>query len=135
MRNKLVVWCSSLVLCGCAASGVKVTDEQAQSFKVGVATYSDVIGRLGPPTATSSSSGAGRTAVYSYSAVRSQPQNFIPYVGVFVAGYDTQNSNVVFTFDQRDVLTNIASNQGAQGVGANLAAGSNAASQPFQAPR
>jgi len=74
-------------------------------------------------------------AVYSYASIRSQPQNFIPYIGPLVAGYDSQNSAVTFTFDQRGVLTGTTSTQGGTGIGTNMVAGSAAANQPYQLPR
>jgi hypothetical protein len=131
----IAVFCVLSLLTGCAASGVKVTEEQAESFKVGVSSYSDVVTSLGPPTSTSVSSNGARTAVYTYAAVRSQAQNFIPYIGGFVAGYDTQKSDVAFTFDQRGILTNMSSTQTGIGTGTNLAAGANAAAPPYQLPK
>jgi outer membrane protein assembly factor BamE (lipoprotein component of BamABCDE complex) len=110
-------------LCGCASAGVQVSDDQAQSFQVGKSTYSDVVASLGAPTTVSSNSNGSRIAVYSYSAVQSRPQNFIPYIGPLVAGYDRQASAVTFTFDGRGVLTNTSSTQTGVGAGANLAAG------------
>jgi len=122
MRWLLVLGCLSLA--GCAASGVKVSDEQAQNFQVGRSTYADVVGTLGPPTTTSSSTNGMRVAIYSYAAVQSRPQNFIPYIGPLVAGYDRSSSAVTFTFDARGILTNTTSTQNNLGTGANLAAGS-----------
>lgn len=124
------VWtvCGVLLLAGpllaCAATGVQVSEEQAQSFQTGRSTYADVVGALGQPTSTSLTSNGTRIATYSYAAMQSKPQNFIPYIGPFVASYDTKSSAVTFTFDARGVLTNTISTQGGQGIGANLAAGS-----------
>ena len=64
-----------------------------------------------------------------------QPQNFIPYIGPLVAGYDNQSSAVTFTFDQRNVLTGTTSTQTGMATGANLAAGGNAATRPYEAVR
>lgn len=122
-------------LTGCAASGVKVSEQQAEAFRVGASTYQDVVAALGAPTTTSLMPNGARTAVYSYSSIRSQPQNFIPYLGPLVAGYDTQASAVTFTFDSSGVLTGTASSQTGVGTGANLAAGTNAAVAPYQGPR
>jgi hypothetical protein len=134
MRWVLVLGLSGL-LAGCAASGVKVTEQQAQSFQVGRSTYNDVVATLGAPTQTTVQSNGIRVAAYSYSAVRSQPQNFIPYLGPLVAGYDHENSAVTFTFDQAGVLTGTSSTQGGAGIGANLVAGTNAATAPYQTVR
>lgn len=131
------VWagCAALALCGCAASGVQVSEEQAQSFQIGRATYSEVVNTLGAPTVTTTQSNGARIAVYSYAAVQSRPQNFIPYVGPLVAGYDTKSSAVTFTFDARGVLTNVTSTQTGIGTGANLASGSGQPAPPTSQPR
>lgn len=123
------------LLAGCAASGVKVSEQQAEAFKVGSSTYSDVVAALGEPTSTTIASNGGRTASYNYTSIRSQPQNFIPYLGPLVAGYDSQSSAVTFTFDQRGVLTSTTSSQSGVGSGANLAAGTNAAGRSYEGVR
>lgn len=122
-------------LAGCAASGVKVSEQQAESFKVGSSTYADVTAALGAPTTANVMPDGTRMAIYSYTAIRSQAQNFIPYIGPLVAGYDTQMSAVTFNFDRNGVLTGTSSSQTGVGTGANLAAGTSAATQPYQAPR
>jgi hypothetical protein len=127
----VIALCVAGFLAGCAASGVKVSEQQAEAFKVGSSTYNDVVAALGAPTTSTVTA----MAVYSYAAVRSQPQNFIPYIGPLVAGYDTQSSAVTFTFNQAGVLTGTSSTQTGMGTGANLAAGNNAATAPYQQPR
>lgn len=112
----------ALVLGGCASAGTQVTQEQVQSFQTGKSTYPDIVGKLGPPTSVTSSSNGQKFAVYSYSAVSSRPENFIPYIGPLVGGYDTKSSAVTFVFDARDILVSYSSTQGGMGVGANLAA-------------
>lgn len=133
MRIALLL-CGAL-LAGCAATGVKVTEQQAEQFKVGSSTYSDVVTGLGPPTSTTMASNGTRIAMYTYASMRSQPQNFIPYIGPLVAGYDNQSSAVTFTFNQAGVLTGTTSTQAGMGTGANLAAGQTAAQAPYQQPR
>ena len=110
------------VLGGCAASGVQVTEQQAQSFQVGKTTYPEVVAALGEPTTVNSSSNGNRVAVYSYSSVASRPQNFIPYIGPLVSGYDTKSSAVTFVFDSKSVLREMTSSQNNMGSGANIAA-------------
>jgi hypothetical protein len=112
------------LLGGCAASGVQVSEQQARAFEVGKSTYADVVSALGEPTSVTSSSRGGRVAVYSYAAISSRPQNFIPYIGPWVAGYDRKSSAVTFVFDQSGVLAETNTTQHTIGAGANLAAGS-----------
>lgn len=123
------------LLIGCASSGVKVSEQQAKSFKVGSSTYSDVVAALGEPTTNTVTSNGIRTISYNYTSIRSQPQNFIPYLGPLVAGYDNQSSSVTFNFDQRGVLAGTTSSQTGMGTGANLAAGANAAARPYEGVR
>jgi outer membrane protein assembly factor BamE (lipoprotein component of BamABCDE complex) len=110
------------VFAGCAASGAQVTEQQAQSFQVGKTTYPEVVAALGEPTTVNSSSNGNRTAVYSYSSFASRPQNFIPYVGPLVSGYDTKSSAVTFVFDSKGVLRETSSSQNNMGSGVDLAA-------------
>jgi hypothetical protein len=79
------------LLVGCAASGVKVSEQQAQSFKVGTSTYDDVVATLGPPTSTTVTSDGTRAAA----SLRLQPQNFIPYLGPLVAGFDKRGRKLM----------------------------------------
>jgi hypothetical protein len=124
-RNRFAcIFVASCMLAGCVASGVKVSDEQAQSFRIGRSTYADVVEQLGPPTSSSLSSDGTRTANYSYSAASARPQDFIPYIGPLVSGYDTSSSAVTFVFDAHGVLKNMSSTQSNVGIGSNLAAGS-----------
>jgi hypothetical protein len=134
MRWMLVVGLSGL-LAGCASAGVKVSEQQAQSFKPGTSTYNDVVGALGAPTSTTLNSDGSRTAAYSYTSIRSQPQNFIPYLGPLVAGYDNQSSSVTFNFAKDGVLTGSTSTQSGAAAGANLAAGGDAVTRPYQTVR
>lgn len=131
----VAAFCLAGLVAGCAASGVKVSEQQAESFKVGSSTYSEVVAALGEPTSTTVAANGARTAAYNYTSMRSQPQNFIPYIGPLVAGYDNQSSAVTFTFDQRGVLTGTTSSQSGMGTGANLAAGTNAAGRPYEGVR
>lgn len=118
----LLIALASAVLAGCAASGVQVTDQQAQSFQPGKTSYNDVVAALGQPTSVTSSSNGNRTAVYSYSSVAARPQNFIPYIGPLISGYDAKSSVVTFVFDPRGVLKETSSTQNNLGSGANIAA-------------
>lgn len=120
---------------GCAATGVKVSEEQAQGFRVGRSTYADVVTALGQPSTTSTNSNGTRIAIYTYSAVQSRPQNFIPYIGPLVAGYDRESSAVTFTFDASGVLANTTTSQSNAGTGVGLASGSSAPVAPTAQPR
>ena len=123
LTRAFAIFIMAAVIASCAASGVQVTEQQAQSFQVGKSTYSDVVAALGQPTTVTSSSNGNRTAVYAYSASAARPQNFIPYIGPYISGYDTKSSDVTFVFDSKGALLETFSTQNNLGGGTNLAAG------------
>jgi hypothetical protein len=49
--------------------------------------------------------------------------NFIPIVGAFVGGADTENTNVTLDFDQNSVLTNYSATQGSSSMGTGINSG------------
>jgi hypothetical protein len=94
-----------------------------------------VVATRGAPTSTTLNPDGTRIAAYNYSTVRSQPQNFIPIVNRFAAGYDKETSSVTFTFDRAGLLTGTTSTQSGAAAGVNLAAGSNASNRPYETVR
>jgi len=113
----------SILLTGCAASGVKVDEKRLAEFQKGKTTYAEVVQALGQPTSTVLDGNGSRMAIYSYAAYRTRPETFIPYIGVFVGGSDMNSSAVVFSFDQSGVLLSYASSQSQFGAGTGFAAG------------
>jgi hypothetical protein len=104
---------------------VQVSDEQAQGFQIGKATYDDVVAALGQPTHVSTSRSGTvvtKVAVYSYGAAQAHPQNFIPIIGPLVSVHDTQGSAVIFIFDEHGVLTKTSSGKSSGSVSFGLAA-------------
>lgn len=115
------VFVLSGLLGSCVASGIHVTEQEAESFRVGRSTYADVRTALGEPTSVSSSSDGSRVAVYSYSAIMPRSEHSTPNVEPF-GGLDMQSSAVTFVFDANDILKETSSTQGTAGSGSNIAA-------------
>jgi hypothetical protein len=113
----------ALLLSACASTGVKVSEQDAQSFVVGKSTYGDVIAKLGDPTTTTLNSDGTRVAAYNYSAMQERPESFVPYIGGLIGGADMKSNSVTFTFDKKNVLLAMSSSQSQQGMGENLSAG------------
>jgi hypothetical protein len=122
VRHSLLV-AAALALVACASTGVRVSEQEAQSFVVGKSTYNDVVAKLGEPTTTNLNPDGTRLAMYSYSAFQQRPENFIPYIGPLIGGADVKSSTVTFAFDKGGMLLSTSSSQSQQGAGANLAAG------------
>jgi hypothetical protein len=58
--------------------------------------------------------------VYSYFGVQAHAENFIPIVGAFAQGYDTENTTASFKCNAAGVLVKMDYIGGGQGTGANV---------------
>lgn len=111
-----------LTLSACATSGVKVDQSKLTSLHKGETTYSEAIQLLGKPSSVSVSDDGSRMVSYIYTSSQARPETFIPIVGAFVGGMDTETSSANLTFDKNGILRGYNSNQGAMGVGTGLEA-------------
>jgi hypothetical protein len=82
-----------------------VTMEQAAQFKVGVATYDDVIAVLGKPQAVINDSSGNRTIVYTSYRSHVKAMTYVPIVGLFAGGAKADLTSVTFTFGPDGKLT------------------------------
>lgn len=116
---------AAVVAClfGCAASGVKVTDEQIAHFKEGVTTEKDVIASLGAPTMRSRLPDGSVMMMYMYSEYSTRASTFIPIVGAFVGGADYKSNSVTMTFGQDGKLKSTSSSQTSSGTASGAASG------------
>ena len=112
--------CAALVA-GCAASGVKVTDDQLSQFHEGQSTKQQVIAALGQPTMTMRNADGTTMVMYTYSEARTRASTFIPIVGAFAGGVDSRASTAVLTFDQDGVLKNTSSSSSQYGTATGIA--------------
>jgi hypothetical protein len=104
----------------CASAGVKVDQSKMAQFHKGQTTYDDVIAALGKPSQSSVDDMGNRSISYIYASTQARPETFIPVVGAFVGGADTENSAATFNFDARGILVKSSQTQGGMGVGTNL---------------
>ena len=121
-------------LAACASSGVKVSQAQIDKLVKGETTISQAIGLLGKPTSRATSDDK-TTIGYSYTAVSSRPENFIPIVGAFVGGMDMKMSGITLAFDAGGVLRDVTTFENENGIGTNLSstATGNRVNQPREA--
>lgn len=129
--------CALVVLNGCAASGVQVSEAQLSSLKVGKTTAADVLSILGQPTMRTKQSDGTSMMVYSYFEYKARPATFIPFIGPFVGGADARSNTVTLRFDQDGKLMDTSSSESVVGSGSGVAAGkvsSADTNQPRQEP-
>ena len=123
MRKFFVLAALVLTAYGCASAGIQVKPEQLTSLRPGITTVGDVISRFGSPTGRAISSDGSTTLTYVYSHTQVRPETFIPYVGAFVGGADTQSNAVSLKFGPDGKLLEYSSSDSTIGAGVGFAAG------------
>jgi hypothetical protein len=122
MKKLLTFLCFALLLSSCASGGVKVNPDKLSHFAKGETTIDEAQRVLGKPTQTAVSSDGHRTLIYTYYSAQARPEMFIPVVGAFVGGMDTENATTILNFDADGLLLSYSSNTGSLGVGSGMEA-------------
>ena len=117
----LGVLCVVLLLGGCGmSSGVKIDQDKIASLQKGKTTYDQAIQRFGKPTRSSIKSDGTRTITYKYSGFQMRGESFIPVIGGLIGGADSEQTNLVLTFNRAGILTDFESDQDGQGTATGL---------------
>lgn len=114
---------AAVVLAGCAAGGVKVTDAQVSSLQVGISTEADTVARFGKPTSRTRTADGTVRLQYVYSEVQMRAASFIPIVGLLAGGTDIKTNMVLLTFGPDGKLKDTMSSSGEHGTGMGVSAG------------
>lgn len=111
------------MLFACVSSGTKVDQDKLAQFTKGKTTYAEVIQKLGKPNQSTINSDGTRTISYTYLQSQAKASNFIPFVGAFMGGSDTENTNVIINFDENSILTNYTASQGGSQLNTGIVSG------------
>ncbi|MDD2728343.1 hypothetical protein [Malikia sp.] len=114
---------SVALLAGCAAAGVKVTDQQLSVLKPGESTEAHAAQVLGKPTVRTRMGDGTTMLTYSYYETKVRPETFIPFAGAFIGGSDSRSTVVTLNFDQEGKLLRTSSTESTFGSGMGIAAG------------
>ena len=109
-----------LGLAACASTGVKVDQSKLSLLTKGKTTYEEAIQAFGKPTNTIMTDDGSKIISYNFISYQARPETFIPIVGAFAGGADTETSFLNMTFDQNNILQKYTSSQGGMGAGKNL---------------
>lgn len=101
-------------LAGCMSSGKQVAPEAALQFKEGVTTESEILTKLGQPTAMSINSGK-KFLTYSGMQVQMKGASFIPIIGAFAGGSDYKMSMAIYQIGPNGILEKISYNTSGAG--------------------
>jgi len=112
-------------LVGCATVGRKIDFNKVDKIKIGVTTQKQVLSYLGSPD-TITRQGGQIIYMYQYVKVSSRPQNFIPIIGAFASGMDTQSQMVMIKINQDGIVKDVYSSISSSDIDSGLNAGSKA---------
>lgn len=102
MKKFIVI--ASLFAASCATAGTQVDQAAAAEFQQGVTTYAEVIGQLGNPQVNMMMPDGTRQVSYIFTRSQVRAATFVPVVGLFAGGADTDTTTFQFTFDENGVL-------------------------------
>lgn len=122
MKARLATLIAAL-LAGCGATGVRVTEEQLQSFQKGESTVEHVIAKLGAPNMRTRLPDGTVMLTYSYSEYSARPASFIPIVGPLVGGADVKAAAATLTFSPNGKLIDTFSTESSYGTATNASSG------------
>jgi sulfur carrier protein ThiS len=122
------------LLAGCAASGVKVSDDALAALKAGQTTVADAVAALGEPTSRMRAADGSVVLQYVYAEAKVRAASFVPVVGAFAGGTDTRARVVVLRFGPDGRLIDSTSTDSQYGTGVGASAGAVSPGQ-VQQPR
>ena len=120
---KIIIIIMSLFLIGCASTGHKIDQSAVSRIQNGVTTKAEVINLIGSPEMITKKGNGDTVFVYHYIRSSVKPATFIPYIGAFVGGADTQQQMTNITFGPDGIVKDYSSTQGGMETNMNLTAG------------
>lgn len=98
--NKILAIAALSLVGACASAGTYVAPTNAQHFQEGVTTYQDIVRVHGLPQTDVNLPDGTRQVTYVYSKTSLNAATFVPVVGLFAGGANTQTNTLTITFDQ-----------------------------------
>lgn len=123
MKNTIILAAAAVLLTACAAAGVRVSDDQLATLKVGETTEGAAVSALGAPVTRARLADGTVMLVYSYVETKVRPATLIPIVGAFAGGADSRVSTATLIFDANGKLKSTSSSATQVGSGTGFSAG------------
>lgn len=109
MRTVAIAAIAAFALSGCYTFGTQVSQADASRFKTGVTTESDVVRALGQPQSTARLPDGTRVLTYAWTQAHIKGTSFIPFVGLFAGGVNSEGDEVTLAFGSDGKLSNVSS--------------------------
>ncbi|MFD1009085.1 outer membrane protein assembly factor BamE domain-containing protein [Oceanisphaera ostreae] len=105
---------ASCILCaflvGCASYGGKIDANAVSQIEKGKTTEAQVYALLGNPMSVGISSEGKKFLMYMYTESQVKASTFIPIVGAFVGGADTNSQTLQVWIDEQGLVSSYAYN-------------------------
>ena len=96
----LLIILLTTALTACASYGKRVDRNYAEKLQKGVTTEAEVIGALGQPMSVSYNSNNEKTLHYLHVKSQAKAISFVPIVGLFAGGADTESTTFLIIIDK-----------------------------------
>lgn len=126
MKKLLSITIASVLVCGCVSVGRKLDSSKVAQIKKGETTRQQVINLIGSPDQMTQDGNGNVMFQYIYVRASAKPATYIPVVGAFAGGANTQNQMVMVTFGSDGIVSDIVTSYGANETGTGLNVGSEA---------
>lgn len=113
-------------LAGCYSVGRKIDMDAVKQIKQGESTREDVRGLLKSPDSISTDGYGNETWMYMYARASAKPESFVPVVGMFAGGANSQSQMVMVQFGPDGKVSNLITNISGMEVGSGASAGGRA---------
>lgn len=87
------------LLAGCATHGNDIDSDFASKIQKGITTEKQVIAELGNPESVGLDGAGNKILTYVYAKSQAKAESFIPVVGSFMGGADTESKSLVVIVD------------------------------------
>lgn len=115
-----------LAIPACVSVGRKIDQSAADKIEKGKTTREQVVSLIGSPEMITRNSNGDTVFIYNYTRSTAKPATFIPYIGPFVGGANTQHQSTSVTFGPDGVVKAFSSTQGSMESNIGLTAGGKA---------
>ena len=99
MKKAALLMLFALISIGCATHGNKIDTDYASTIKKEVTTETEIRQKLGAPQSVGLDGHGNKTMTYVYAKSQAKAESFIPIVGSFMGGADTESTTLFVIVD------------------------------------
>lgn len=116
MKNLTLILAALLLLAGCASAGTQIDATQVSKIEKGVTNQQDIRDMFGSPYSSGITADGETFYIYTFARTTTKGATFIPVVGLFAGGSDTQIETLQIWFDKENKVSQFNFSQSNQEV-------------------